>query len=179
MSESTNEITRQPIHNRQINIEGYLRSDGLWDIEGTLTDVKHVEHRLAFFVRPPGDPVHRMSLRITIDNQLNIVAATASTEAMPYPGVCENIAPNYAQLKGLRIGAGFGKQVATLFGGTKGCTHITELLGRMASGAIQTLTGRLPLDPDAKPFQLDGCHALASDGALVAQIYPRWYLKPA
>jgi hypothetical protein len=183
MSEATNNITRQPIHNRQIHIDGYLRSDGLWDIEGTLTDVKHVTHieqGAAMFVGPPSlNLVHKMSLRITVDNQLNVIDAVAGTQAAPYPGVCDNIAPSYARLKGVRIGAGFGKQVTTLFGTTKGCAHITELLGRIAAGAVQTVIGLIPLDPDAKPFQLDGCHALATDGALVAKVYPRWYLKPA
>jgi hypothetical protein len=32
--------------------------------------------------------------------------------------------------------------------------------------------------PHEKPFQLDKCHALQSDGAAVARYYPRWAIKP-
>jgi len=31
---------REPIHTRRIEMQGYLRQDGLWDIEGRLTDGK-------------------------------------------------------------------------------------------------------------------------------------------
>ena len=172
------DVARTPIHRRRIEIEGFRRADGLWDIDGTLLDVKQVDHVLQNGVRKAGEPVHQMTLRLTLDNQMTILAAHAVTLAQPYPGHCETITPAYEKLCGLRIGAGFNKQVAQLLGGTRGCTHITELLGRMASGAFQTMTGRLPQDPEIKPFQLDGCHALATDGALVRQYYPRWYARP-
>jgi hypothetical protein len=32
--------SRDPIHDRRIDCRGYRRSDGLWDIEGHLTDTK-------------------------------------------------------------------------------------------------------------------------------------------
>ena len=31
---------REHLHSRQIGLMGYRRNDGLWDIEGHLTDVK-------------------------------------------------------------------------------------------------------------------------------------------
>jgi len=33
--------------------------------------------------------------------------------------------------------------------------------------------------PRQKPFQLDKCHALRTDGGAVAQFYPRWVAKAA
>jgi hypothetical protein len=30
-------------------------------------------------------------------------------------------------------------------------------------------------NPDAKPFQLDRCHALATDAPAVGLYYPKWY----
>jgi hypothetical protein len=170
-------VERTPIHRRQILVEGFRRADGLWDIEGRLLDVKQVDHVLQNGVRKAGEPVHQMTLCLTLDDNMTILAARALTLDQPYPGHCETIAPAYEQLLGLRIGPGFNKQVAQLLGGTRGCTHITELLGRIASGAFQTLTGRLPQDPERRPFQLDGCHAMAVDGDLVRQYYPRWHQR--
>ena len=62
-----------------------------------------------------------------------------------------------------------------LFGETRGCTHITELIGSVATTAFQTLAGQGAQSPDQRPFQIDGCHALKSDAPAVAKFYPRWY----
>jgi len=166
---------RERLHTRQIRIEGYRRDDGLWDIEGHLTDIKDFEVALASGPRPAGEPVHEMWLRLTVDATLTIHAACAATDAMPYQGSCDTITPKYGQLVGLRIAPGFTKKVRELFGGVHGCTHITELIGTVATGAYQTLVGQVPAPVDRKPFQLDGCHALDTTGPVVARFYPRWY----
>ena len=57
----------------------------------------------------------------------------------------------------------------------RGCTHITELAGSLATAAFQTLAGQGQQDPARKPFQLDRCHALALTAPSVARYYPRWY----
>jgi hypothetical protein len=62
-----------------------------------------------------------------------------------------------------------------MFGGVRGCTHITELAGSLATAAFQTLAGQRTQDPDRKPFQLDKCHALDATRPVVAKYYPRWY----
>ena len=173
-------VERTPIHTRQITAQGYRRADGLWDIDGTLLDVKQQDTLLQTGLRPAGAPIHEMTLRITLDDNMVIVAAHAVTLERPYPGSCETITPAYEQLKGIKIGPGFNRNVAQLLGGTRGCTHLTELLGRMATVAFQTMSGYLELAPEQRPFQLDGCHALAVDGPTVALYYPRWYKqKPA
>jgi len=166
---------RERLHARQIRIEGYRRDDGLWDIEGHLTDVKDHEVQLASGPREAGQPIHEMWLRLTVDATLTIRDACAATDAMPYQGSCDTITPVYRQLIGLRIAPGFTKKVRELFGGVHGCTHITELIGTVATGAYQTLVGQLPMPEDRKPFQLDGCHALDTTGPVVARFYPRWY----
>lgn len=168
---------RAPLHQRDIAIHGYRREDGLWDIEGHLTDRRSHALRFPDSERAAGAHLHSMWLRLTIDASALIVAAEADTEASPYEGVCGVIAPAYAQLKGLRIGPGFRSELRRLFAGVRGCTHMSELLGAMATAALQTLVGERPADPDLKPRPLDGCHALDTGGALVAQYYPRWYRR--
>ena len=59
-----------------------------------------------------------------------------------------------------------------------GCTHLSELVGTMATGVIQTLAGAGWDSTEHKPMQLDGCHALQSSGPVVARHYPKWYRKP-
>jgi len=65
--------------------------------------------------------------------------------------------------------------VQELLGGIRGCTHLTEMAGMLATAAFQTMAGQRLQDPDTKPFQLDRCHALASDAPAVARHYPKWY----
>lgn len=166
---------RQALHRREITLRGYKREDGLFDIEGHLYDVKDVDFRVASGLRKAGEPVHSMWLRITVDHALHIVDAEAASDAMPYVGYCDAITPDYKKLIGLAIRPGFTNRVRELLGGTNGCTHITELIGSLATTAFQTIAGQGLQKPDSKPYQLDRCHALRTDGAAVARYYPQWY----
>jgi hypothetical protein len=166
---------RAALHRRSIEITGFKRDDGLYDIEGRLRDTTDQDFRLAAGIRPAGAPIHEMWLRITIDRNLVIVDADASTDAMPYAGECDTITPQYRKLVGLAIRPGYYQKVKELFGGVRGCTHITELAGSLATAAFQTLAGQRVQDPEHKPFQLDKCHALEATRPVVARYYPRWY----
>jgi hypothetical protein len=168
-------VAREPLHTRAIEIRGYKREDGLFDIEGHLVDTKPYDFKLAAGVRPAGEPVHDMWLRITVDRQLTIVDAQASMDAMPYVGECNAIEPAYRKLVGLAIRPGYQQRVKELLGGVRGCTHITEMAGILATAAFQTMAGQRMQDPERKPFQLDRCHALAVSSPVVGRYYPRWY----
>jgi hypothetical protein len=168
-------IGRAPLHRRAIEIQGYKREDGLYDIEGHLVDTKPYDFRLAAGVRHAGEAVHDMWLRITVDRELRIVDAAAAMDAMPYVGDCDAIVPAYRKLVGLAIRPGFHQRVRELLGGVRGCTHVTELAGMLATAAFQTLAGQGVQDPQRKPFQLDGCHALAETSPVVGRYYPKWY----
>lgn len=173
-------------HTRAIQIEAYARDDGLWDLDAHITDVKTRDIKLASGIRPAGTPVHDLQLRITIDTQFNIVAAEAASDSVPYPGHCDTIGPDYGKLVGLNLFKGFRDGVKKRLSGINGCTHITELAMVLPTAAVQAFAGdvldtRDGADADDqihKPFQLDRCHALRSDGEAVAKFYPRWAVKP-
>jgi hypothetical protein len=166
---------RKASHQRSITIRAYARSDGLWDIEGHLTDAWPEPIRKANGMLPAGEPMHAMWLRFTVDRSATIVAAQATTDAGPYGDVCGAIAPDYGQLAGVRIGRGYRDTIRKLFGRTAGCTHINELAGAMGAAAMQALWGVMTHDAEQKPFSIDGCHALKSSGPQVARFFPRWY----
>jgi hypothetical protein len=131
--------------------------------------------KLAAGLRPAGEPVHGMWLRITVDRTLTIVDAAAAMDAMPYVDYCGAIVPAYRKLVGLAIRPGYHQRVKELLGGVRGCTHITELAGSLATAAFQTMAGQRIQDPDKRPFQLDRCHALAETAPAVGRYYPKWY----
>ena len=144
---------RKHLHTREIVCRGYQRDDGLWDIEARLADTKtysfenHDRGGIA-----AGEPLHGMALRITVDDDLVVKEAEAATEASPF-SICGDVA---------------------------GCTHLTDLLvGPVAVAAFHTVSParekRSSAGDGGKPRVIDTCHALASDGSVVARRWPEHY----
>ena len=91
-------------HRRSIDIEVFARGDGLWEVDARLVDVKTREARLARSVRPAGEPIHDLLLRLVIDERFNIVEAGSDTRAMPYPGECDVFGGAAADAYGRLVG---------------------------------------------------------------------------
>ena len=173
---------RQLKHTRAIECKGYVREDGLWDIEGHLVDTKTYVHtrRDGGRERAPGEPVHNMWLRLTIDLDLKIHDVEAVTDSGPYE-LCGNIAVNYKRLIGLTIGPGWRKAINERVGGIEGCTHLLELLGPLGTTAFQA-TGRAREAHNAskpatgkKPYQINSCHIYKDDAPAVLERWPEFY----
>jgi hypothetical protein len=173
---------RELLHRRDIALRGYRRTDGLFDIEAHLTDTKTYGFPSddRGFVRA-GEPVHGMWMRMTVDEDLTIVACEASTEFGPY-AVCPAAAPNFARLAGLSIKRGFLRAAADRVGGTRGCTHLRELLQQIATVAVQTLyavrSRRAEEERPEKPALLNTCFAYATDSPVVRRRWPHLYTGP-
>ncbi|MBL8275392.1 MAG: DUF2889 domain-containing protein [Pelomonas sp.] len=174
-------VSRRLLHRRAFDVQVFARDDGQFDVEAGLTDTKTHEVPLAGEARQAGDPIHEMRLLLTVDAQLTITAATSQTLWMPYAGACDAHGNAYARLVGLNLMKGFRQAVQERLGGTRGCTHLTELCQVLPTAVIQAMAGSVidtrEGDGDGNPpFQLDRCHALRRDGPTVAKFYPRWHL---
>lgn len=181
--------TRRLVHQRNIRADVYARDDGLWDVEAELIDTKARDFQLATGLRRTGEPIHHMRLTVTIDTRMNVIDAKAEMLRVPYAGHCDEIEPDYDRLIGLNLLKNFRFDVRQSFGGTAGCTHVTELTNVLPTAAVQAFAGEVFRTHDdseegasgaaaaneRKPFQIDRCHALRSDGPAVAEFYPRWY----
>lgn len=180
--------TRRLLHTRNVVCSGYERSDGLYDIVGTLVDTKADDSDMFFKYVQAGEPFHQMRLTMTIDLDLVIHALTAHTDVGPTP-YCAEINPVYAKLVGMKIGSGFKKRVLERVGGSLGCTHLTELLGPMATTAFQT-TFFLQRDAQKqkcnddpayqmpRPWVIGTCHAYRAEGEAVRLIWPQTISLP-
>lgn len=134
-------VPREAVHKRQINCNGFVRADGLYDIEAELTDHKTYDFPSDFRgTVTPDLAVHHMVLRITINRDRVIQHAEAITITGPY-AICPTANAIFNNLVGLQIGPGWRRKVQAAIGGRHGCTHITELLGPVATIAYQTLYG--------------------------------------
>ena len=90
-------VGRQHLHTRRVTCQGFYREDGLWDIEGRITDEKTYEHPNEWRgTLKPGDHVHDMSIRLTLDHKFTIVDVEAVTDKSPYQ-VCGGIAPDFSR----------------------------------------------------------------------------------
>jgi hypothetical protein len=174
---------RRPTHTRTITCEGFEREDGLLEIEGLLVDSRPTPLTMPTKSLAAGEAIHQMRAVMVIDRQRTILQLRVVTEHSPYP-VCGDIAPSYEQLVGLRIEPGFTQAMKQLFRGPLGCSHITELLPRMAATVFQMLWAD---GPDMEGGQgggkrmspIGGCHALTRDGQVVRTYFPRLAGEPS
>ncbi|MSO99630.1 MAG: DUF2889 domain-containing protein [Acetobacteraceae bacterium] len=193
---------REAIHTRAIEINGFRRADGQYDIEAHLTDTKsfgQTNYDRGYIAA--GEPIHDMWLRLTIDGAMRITAAAAVSDKTPYV-MCPSAAPNFSRLEGLTIKAGFLREANHLVGGTAGCTHLRELLQQMATTAFQTITpakvrqemqvegsadtpgsdnadARITEKMGGAPKVLNTCLAYADSGPLVRRRWPHLYTGEA
>lgn len=177
--------TREPLHERSIVCSGFERADGLWDIEAQLIDRKAYgfpNHDRGYI--EAGEPLHDISLRLTLDATYQIHAVAAAIDSSPFH-VCPKAVEGVQQLVGLRIEKGWMREVRKRIGGQKGCTHLIELLGPLATTAFQSLhkvrqakATDEPGQTKDKPVLLNTCHALASDSTVVKRLWPQHYTGP-
>ena len=189
---------RHLTHLRDIALRGYERADGLFDIEAHIRDTKTMG-----LANPdhggwiaPGEPLHDMWLRITLDGEMTILACEAVTEHGPFT-TCPGGAQHFGRLVGLTIKAGFLREANARVGGTLGCTHLRELLQQVGTTAVQTmwpvrmrraeerrrqLAGQglteAEIARDGSPGLLNTCHAYADTGETVKRRWPHLYRGP-
>ncbi len=174
---------REAYHHRSVNYRGYRRDDGLWDIEAHLTDTK--AYSFDSSVRgtiQPGEPIHDMWIRLTVDQDFVVRHAEAATDSSPF-AICPAVTSSFTRLEGVSIGRGWSRAVRERMGGVQGCTHLVELVRAMATAAFQTIRGsrdKAVADNGAgeaapKPLFIDQCHALDSRGDIVREQFPEWY----
>ena len=179
----TEPAPRRLLHQRNVQCWGYLRDDGLWDIEGQMVDTKTYafpnEDRGGTL--EAGEALHDMWIRLTVDQQFCIHDVEARIDGSPF-NLCPAIHERYGKLIGVRIGPGWSLKLRELFSGTNGCTHMTELLGPVATTLFQTVYGKRYDEEDVKPPEqrsappvLNTCHALDSGSPVVKKRWPQAY----
>jgi hypothetical protein len=165
----------EPIHARDYLIKAYRKGPDEVLIRGSVQDQKPPQAYVE------GDPepltMHYMVVDLTVTFP-SLIITDAQVLFETYPQAqCPRITDHYRGLIGLSVARGFTHRVRELFGGPRGCAHVTALLQAMAPVAVQCqLTMRLdePVafgtgDHRARiSGMINTCHAWAEDGPLVA-----------
>lgn len=172
---------RKLAHTRVVTCHGYQRDDGLLDIEGRIVDTKPYRfenHDRGGWIEAD-EALHDMSVRLTINLEREVVAAEAVIDASPY-NYCKQVVEVAQNLVGLKIEPGWTTKSNLAMGANRGCTHLTQLLGPVATTAIQTLASARYRSNAKKggrgPNQfLNTCHSYADDSPVVRQHWPEHY----
>ncbi len=172
---------RTPIHTRSITMDSFLREDGLWELEAHLVDVKAYDFPTKRGeIHRAGDPVHDMTIVLLVTQDGAITDVRARYEAAPYGAACTAIEEGYRGLIGLHLLRQFRAAVRERFGRVDGCTHMSELVVLLPTVFVQSLSAQRREQAEKtgrKPFQLEGCHALALTSPVVKEFYPEWYVS--
>lgn len=171
---------RDLLHKREVHFQCYRRKDGLWDIEASLTDQRSYDSRaVEKGLIPAGEPVHAISVRVTVDDGLLVQDIAASMGSVPYH-TCPSALASLTSLKGATLARGWRRRVEDELGGIKGCTHVRDLLVQAATAAFQTIPvwhaqaagDVIPAVGGQPPAHLGTCTTWAFDGPVVARLYP-------
>ena len=195
-------IRRTAIHRRVYDANVYEREDGLFDVEVEMRDTKPFafDNTDRGYISP-GEALHHMKMRVTLDETLEIRDVEARTLAGPYH-MCGDITQNYKQLIGLKITDGFLKKATEITGRTKGCTHHNDMLKVMGTTAFQglwtlishrnkaraeaaahrggkgadlTAPAQKLIGKSAAAALLNTCHAYAEVSPIVKRQWPEFY----
>ena len=174
---------RAVLHDREYRVRAFRLAADRILIQGAIRDQKPP----GLYIQHDPDPltVHHMQLSVEISfPELEIVAVDTHFETHPREE-CPDITGRYDLLIGLSIARGFTHKVRELFGGPRGCTHVTALLQAMAPVALQCFWSMRsadaqeqgddeqvlqPMRPDDESWKLivGTCHAWAEDSEAVA-----------
>jgi hypothetical protein len=170
----------EPIHARDYLVKAFRKGPDEVLIRGSVEDQKPPHGYIE------GDPepltMHYMVVDLTVAYpDLVITGARVLFETYPQ-AECPRITNRYGELVGSSVARGFTHKVRELFGGPRGCAHVTALLQAMAPVAVQCrLSMRVNADEpvafvsangdDDRRARISGlintCHAWAADGPLV------------
>ena len=176
-------IGRREVHERTIDMRVFARDDGLFDAEARLIDRKPFEFWRIKHPQPnrPGEPLHDIAIRLTLDAALVVRAIEASSDTTPF-GICKEAETTLVPLVGERIASGWSSKVKAALRGAQSCTHLMERLITMATPALQGVRGlarERPLDDSLLgPGKLDSCYAYSAERAVIKTYWPEHYREP-
>jgi hypothetical protein len=181
----------QPLHDRTYAVQVFRRDARRIIVRGIVHDLKPP----GLYVENDPDPLsmHRMRVELEIDYPALVIRA-ADVEFDDFPQtLCPMIADDYGALVGVSITRGFTHRVRELFGGPRGCAHVTALLQAMAPAVVQSTWSmgilnqretttlddqEMSVASQRQPPPADSCHVWAADGDLVAKVQRGESLRP-
>ncbi len=124
------------VHDRDYSVQVFRSSPNELVARGRVRDEKppglYVEHD------PDPLTMHDMTIELRVGYP-SLEITDASVRFTTFPQLtCPGISNHYRSLVGVSIARGFTHKVRELFGGPRGCAHVTALLQAMAPAVVQS-----------------------------------------
>lgn len=124
-------------HTRNIEMNTYDYDDTRFVVEGTLTDFRHKEFRMATGEERTPGILHQMIVSLLVNKKsLEIEDLQVEMPVIPR-GDCLETIHCLEEAKGLKVASGFTAKVKDIGGGIKGCNHLVALLTSMGPSVMQ------------------------------------------
>ena len=177
----SDEGERELLHFRRIDMRGYRRTDGLFEIEARVIDRKPTDFLVETGGRfvPANEPLHNLGLRLVFDEDLLVRAVETFTSAAPY-AECPEGGRALQSIVGERMARGWSSVVRAKLAGARTCTHLMELLIPIATVAYQSTAVHRAAKPartdtTGRPATIDSCYAYRVQGELVLRRWPNFH----
>jgi Protein of unknown function (DUF2889). len=164
------------LHTRNIEVTTYDYDGQRIIVEGVLKDDRFQDSYLITGEQFPKGAIHHMAIRLLV-NCSNLLIEDVDVELIAVPReVCRETVNCLAQIKGLTITKGFTLKIKKMAGGSKGCTHLVELIQTMAPAVFQGYAAhqaqkKTSFNSDQAnmilKFLINTCHAWREDGPFV------------
>jgi hypothetical protein len=174
------------LHTRNIEVTIYDYDGQRIIAEGFFKDDRFAKTQLITGETFPDGVIHHMAIRLLV-NCSNFLIEDIDVDLLSVPRpVCRETIDSLVPIKGLSISKGFTSKVKKIVGGTKGCTHLVELLLAMAPVVFQGFAAHQSQQPSA--FDSDQakmmfrslvgtCHAWREDGPVVEMFQKKLNMK--
>lgn len=180
----TGEVTREELHRRSIDLRGFRRSDGLFEVEARLTDRKTHDFAPLSGGRhvAAGDTIHDHGLRVVFGADIVIREISTDMRASPYRE-CLGGGDTLQAMVGVRIGPGWNGELRKRLPAGDTCTHLKEMMIPLASAAFQLIysvrtSNVIEVNAEGRPRKIDSCYAYGASRELVALQWPAFH-RPA
>ena len=172
-------LTREELHFRRIDMRGWSRSDGLFEIEGRVTDRKPFDFQPPSSERVVGaeEYIHNLGIRLVFDAELTVREAHTFSDAYPYQE-CPGGGASLQALVGLRIGSGWSSELRNRLSPKETCAHLRELLVPLATAVYQSMApfgDHNRVDKQGKSPLIDSCYAYGASRKIVLQRWPAFH----
>ena len=163
-----------------------MRSFDLGDhtvlVEGTLLDHQNRPKQN----KTPEKPklLHHMVIRLKVQGPVMLIEQAEASMLHHPREECPEVLPWIRNLEGLRIVPGFTMKVKKVFGGIRGCAHLTSLIISMGESAVQGYwaaygkeKGDLDLRKQTVQAFVNTCHLWREDGPILTSLRETLELK--
>jgi hypothetical protein len=164
------------LRTRTIAVTTYEYDEQSVIIEGSFKDERFQKSYIVTGEVVPGGVIHHMTIRLLVHCS-NRMIEDVDVDMIAVPmEECHEIIDCLAPIKGLTITRGFTSKVKNIVGGSKGCTHLVELLQAMAPAAHQGINAHQSQEQSSLDAErakktmnhlINTCHAWKEDGPLV------------